>query len=215
MLKTHDSFRSGTGEGGSQGGYTLAEVLATVAILGVLLAIAVVIFLGILEQRRVDAATDQLVSDSRLAHSRATAELTDWRIVLILDRGDESEGPDYYLMRLARPYGEGNAKPEVTTVTPKHFSGNVGLKNVKTKSGYLTDDRSKGYWLSPEESPPEEPTKTLEFNSDGTMSFFKSHSGSICVTADGRPQNRVVTSSATSRVRVQPESSCDTSEAGG
>jgi prepilin-type N-terminal cleavage/methylation domain-containing protein len=38
-------------------GFTLPEVLATIAILGILIAIAVIIFLALLERWRVDAAT--------------------------------------------------------------------------------------------------------------------------------------------------------------
>ena len=52
-------------------GFTLPELLTTIAILGILLAIAVVIWLNIVEARRVDAAANQLASDLRLVHSQA------------------------------------------------------------------------------------------------------------------------------------------------
>ena len=63
-------------------GFTLQEVLTAVAILGILLAIAIIVFLVLLERWRVNAATNQLVADLRLAHASATNQLTDWRVVL-------------------------------------------------------------------------------------------------------------------------------------
>ncbi|WP_119066744.1 pilus assembly FimT family protein [Rubrobacter indicoceani] len=214
------TFGAGPRHEAGEGGYSLAEVLATIVILGVLATIAVVILLGILEQRRVNAATGQFASDLRLAHTRATSELTDWRVVVVLERADKDEGPDYYLMRLARPYGgegtEGQV-PQIGEVVARDFDGNVLGRNVKTAGGYLADDRAKSYWASPGagEVPQDARTRTIEFNSDGTMTFYQSPSGSVCITADGRPRNRVVSLSATSRVRVEADSSCDTSGAGG
>lgn len=64
-------------------GFTLPELLVVIAILGILLAIAIVVWLGLLESRRVEAATNQLKADLRLAHTSATNQLTDWRVVLV------------------------------------------------------------------------------------------------------------------------------------
>ncbi|MBA3617921.1 MAG: prepilin-type N-terminal cleavage/methylation domain-containing protein, partial [Rubrobacteraceae bacterium] len=50
-------------------GFTLPELMTTIAILGILIAIAIIIWLGILERRRVDAAANQLAADMRLAHT--------------------------------------------------------------------------------------------------------------------------------------------------
>ena len=85
-------------------GFTMPELMAAIAILGILIAIAVIIWLGILEQRRVDAATNQLVSDLRLAHNSATNQLTDWRVVLEPEKSDEDEGADYHMVKLKAPY---------------------------------------------------------------------------------------------------------------
>jgi hypothetical protein len=35
------------------------------------------------------------------------------------------------------------------------------------------------------------------------MTFFRNPSGSTCITVDGNPRNRVISVSATSRVRVE------------
>jgi prepilin-type N-terminal cleavage/methylation domain-containing protein len=187
-------------------GFTLTELLATIAILAILIAIAVIIFLALLERWRVDAATKQLVGDLRLAHGSATNELVDWRIVLALDRTEQEGGPDYYLLKLAEPYDSGDPRPTVDKRLPRTFPANVKVTNVITPSGSVVDDQSANYWVPPWDAPPSPPTpqtRTLEFNTDGTMTFFRSPSGSACVTVDGNPKNRVISVSATSQVRVE------------
>jgi prepilin-type N-terminal cleavage/methylation domain-containing protein len=189
-----------------QRGFTLTELIATIVIVGILIAIAVIIFLALLERWRVDAATGQLVGDLRRAHGSATNQLTDWRVVLVLDRAGQEDGPDYYLVRLAEPYDSGDPGPTAPRRLPRTFPGNVKATNVITPAGSVVDDQGANYWVPPWEvtpSPPVPQTRTLEFNTDGTMTFFRSPSGSACVTVDGSPKNRVISISATSRVRVE------------
>jgi prepilin-type N-terminal cleavage/methylation domain-containing protein len=194
-------------------GFTLQELLTTIAIVGILIAIAVIVFLALLERWRVDAATKQLVGDLRRSHGSATNELTDWRVVLALDRAEQEEDPDYYLLRLAEPYDPGDPGTAVTRRFPRTFPGNVKVTNVITPAGSVVDDQGANYWIAPWDAAPSSPvprTRTLEFNTDGTMTFFRSPSGSVCVTVDTDPQNRVISLSATSRVRVEPDSRCNT-----
>jgi prepilin-type N-terminal cleavage/methylation domain-containing protein len=168
-------------------GFTLTELIATIVILGILIAIAVIIFLALLERWRVDAATRQLVGDLRRAHGSATNQLTDWWVVLALDRAEQKEGPNYYLVRLAEPYDPGDPGPVVTRPLPRTFPGNVKVTNVITPAGSVVDDQGANYWVAPSDVPPSPPvpkTRTLEFNTDGTMTFFRSPSGSVCVTVD-------------------------------
>lgn len=192
--------------GEDERGFTLQELLTTIAIVAILITIAVIVFLALLERWRVDAATGQLVGDLRRAHGGATNELTDWRVVLALDRAEREEGPDYYLITLADPYDSGDSTPALTTRSPRTFPGNVKVTNVITPAGSVVDDQGASYWIPPWEaqpSPPVPQTRTLEFNTDGTMTFFRSPSGSVCITVDGNPRNRVISISATSRVRVE------------
>ena len=185
-----------------EGGFTLPELVATIAILGILIVIAVIVLLGILEQRRVDAAARQLVADMRLVHTSAANQLTDWRIVLVPERGGEDEGPDYYLVRLAQTYepsvsGSTPVADPNTPPKPRFFPANV---EVRDHNSALNDAPANPAGLI---LPAPARTRTAEFNSDGTMGFRLGPSGSVCVTSDGDPQRRVIAISATSRVQVK------------
>src|SRR5215218_8690161 len=161
-------------------GFTLQEMLAAVAILIILVVIAVIVFLALLERWRVNAATNQLVADLRLAHASATNQLTDWRVVLVPDQAEPEFGPDYYLVKLANPYEQDDPTPpkvaDDTPPEPRYFPGDVGILNVR---GAL--DSETGWAVAP--SIPGR-TRTLEFNTDGAMVFYQGVSGSTCVTVD-------------------------------
>ena len=179
-------------------GFTLPELLVVIAILGILLAIAIIVWLGLLERWRVDAATNQLKADMRLTHTSATNQLTDWRVVLVPDKGDEDEGPDYYLVKLLAPY-PATSPPVVDPVTPpkpRTFPANVKVMNI---AGTL-DTGAGGWAVSPTVAGQ---TRTLEFNTDGTMRFYGGVSGSTCVTIDSSPANKLTVLAATSRVKMQ------------
>jgi prepilin-type N-terminal cleavage/methylation domain-containing protein len=191
-------------------GFTLPELLTTIVILGILIAIAVILLLGILERRKVDAAANQLAADMRLAHTSATNQLTDWRVVLVPNRGEEGK-PDYYLVKLVAPYtDEYPAKPTAARIIPRTFPANVKVM-VQTKNMSSTgttvpiqDNTSQTYYLSPEPSSAEA-TRTLEFNADGAMTGYGgSPSGTVRVTIDDDPQGRVRYLAATSRIKVLP-----------
>ena len=64
---------------------TLPEILTAVSIMGIILAIGIIVLLALLERWRVEAAADQFAADLRLAHTRATEQLTDWRVVFMPD----------------------------------------------------------------------------------------------------------------------------------
>ncbi len=186
----------------------MPEVLTAIAILGILIAVAVLVWLGILERRWVDAAANQLAADLRLAHTSATNQFTDWRVVLVPDREGEDDGPDYYLIKLNGVYEPNSPKPTVSPETAsisRTFPANVKVMTQETKAKKpIQDDPAGKYYLSPDTSI-SGPTRTLEFNSDGTMTGYGgSPSGTVRVTIDGDPQGQVRYISATSRISVLP-----------
>ena len=66
----------------SERGFTLVEVLVVIILMGIVFAIASSTWFGAIEGRRVDSATNQLASDLRHAHSRATNRLADQTVTL-------------------------------------------------------------------------------------------------------------------------------------
>ena len=185
-------------------GFTLQETLVTVLIMGLLLAIGFIIFLGILERWRVDAAATQVKADLRMAHSSASNQLTDWRVVFVPGRGDESVGPDYYLIKMAGV--DGTAVADGTPIKERYLPANV---EVRDHNSNLNDPTTNPNGLVPG-SPAS--TRTLEVNSDGTLAFRVGPSGTVCVTIDEDPQRRITALAATSRVKIKldyNEAPCD------
>ncbi|QYJ14402.1 Type IV minor pilin PilE [Rubrobacter xylanophilus DSM 9941] len=189
-------MRTGT-HNNAEEGFTLPEIMTAIAIMGILLAIAIIILLGILEQRRVDAAANQLAADLRLAHARATNQLTDWRVVLFPERGEEEAGPDYWLVKLREPYDSGEPTPTVVVSFPRTFPANV---KVRDHNPALKDPSPPETWMAPPSAAGK--TRTLEFNSDGSAWVRYGPNGSVRITIDGDPERRVVFLSATSRIRI-------------
>src|SRR5215204_3879490 len=66
-------------------GFTLIEVLVTIILMGIVFAIASSTWFKVVESRRVDSATNQVVADLRLAHTQATNHLTDSSFVVPAD----------------------------------------------------------------------------------------------------------------------------------
>jgi prepilin-type N-terminal cleavage/methylation domain-containing protein len=75
-------------------GFTLIEVIVTIIVMGIVFAIASSTWFGVVESRRVDSGTNQIAADLRLAHTRATNRLEDWRIEMDADTRDFRLGPD-------------------------------------------------------------------------------------------------------------------------
>lgn len=190
-------------------GFTLPEVLVTIAILGILLAIAIIVWLGLLESRRVDAAANQLASDLRLAHTSAANQLTDWRVVLVPERAEEATGADYYLIKLNEPYDPGDPKPTLSpgaSSIPRTLPDNVKIMAQTNAAGTpIIDNAAQAYYLYPPGAGVGLATRTLEFNSNGAMTGYGgSPSGTVRVTIDDEPRRLVRYISATSRIKLLP-----------
>lgn len=164
-------------------GYTLQEVLATLAIVGVLVTIAVVILFALLERWRVNAAIEQLAADMQLAHTRATNGLTDWRLVMT------TGSPDYSLVRYRTPYRSGSLPAAVQTLDRSLPRGTMLYSS--TASAAATGPGGTRLFV--------------EFNSDGTIYVPSGPNGNIVVASDDTdPRRKLTYFSATSRIRVDP-----------
>lgn len=61
-------------------GFTLAEVLTTIVVMGTLFGIASASWFSILEGRAVDSTANQVAADIRLSHSGAANQLTEYLV---------------------------------------------------------------------------------------------------------------------------------------
>lgn len=167
-------------------GYTLQEVLATVAILGILLAIAAIVFFALLERWRVNAAVEQLAADMRLAHAKATNQLTDWRLVAA------TGSPDYSLVRLQAPYDEdAEAVPPVVETVDRSLPRGTMIFSSTASAAAAGPDGGASFFV--------------EFNPDGTIHVVSGPNGNVVVSSEDRdPRRKLTYLSATSRVKVDP-----------
>lgn len=131
----------------NESGFTLPELMIVIVLMGIVLAIASASWFGVVESRAVDAATNQLASDLRLAHTRATNQLVDWAVVSDpASAGAGAVAPagnDYYLVRIrptiaaedviGRDLGEDN-RAQIATSTP------IALRFKPDGSVRATDD---------------------------------------------------------------------------
>jgi prepilin-type N-terminal cleavage/methylation domain-containing protein len=181
-----NALRAKTRDVRDERGYTLQEVLTTVAIIGILVAVAVIVLLALLERWRVNAAIEQLAADMRLAHTRASNGLTDWRLVMT------AGSRDYSLIELQAPYKDGSkfVPAAVETVERSLPRGTMLFSST----------------ASPAATGPESGTRFfIEFNSDGTSYVVSGPNGNVVVSSDDTdPRRKLTYFSATSRIRVDP-----------
>jgi prepilin-type N-terminal cleavage/methylation domain-containing protein len=192
-------------------GYTLPEVLTAVAIVSIILAIGIIVLLALLERWRVEAAADQFAADLRLAHTRATEQLTDWRVVFMDDGTPLSRcsSMDYCMVKLNAPYGSGDPTPTLddeTRPVRRELPERTKIKEVTFDPDCSHGDPnavvSPSYCGSG--STQTGATRTLEFNSNGTVRTLRpGQSGTVVISSeDGSPTCPVVFNAATSRIRI-------------
>ena len=189
-------------------GYTLPEVLTAVTIAGVLAAISVIVLLALLERWRVEAAADQFAADMRLAHTGATQQLTDWCVVLMHDGAPLAgcSGAAYCLVKLKSAYDAGDGSPALdpdSPPAPRELPAGTKIKEVTFDADCSGGDPDAAV---PPSSCGPEPTRTIEFNSNGTVRTLRpGTSGTVRVSSDdGSPSCGLVFQAATARIRVGP-----------
>ena len=192
-------------------GYTLPEVLTAVAIMSTILAIGIIILLALLERWRVEAAADQFAADLRLAHTRATEQLTDWRVVFMPDGTPlgHCSSVDYCMVKLKVPYGSGDPTPTLDeSVRPdaRQLPDRTKIKEVTFDPDCSHGDQNAA--IPPSNcgsgGAQDGATRTLEFNSNGTVRTLRpGQSGTVVISSeDGSPVCPVVFNAPTSRIRI-------------
>src|SRR5215203_2622714 len=136
-------------------GFTLLEVLITIVIMGIVLAIATSSWFGVVESRRVDSATNQVVVDLRMAHTQATNRLLD--TTFVVDAGDSSTyeiGPDGDLETRTLPGDDqGTPKTKILPATDITITFHSDGRADIDPAGNITVAATDG-----------EPTHTIEIN---------------------------------------------------
>ena len=156
-------------------GFTLMEVMITILIMGIVFAIASSTWFGVVESRRVDSATNQMVSELHLAHTRATNRLENWQVDP-RPPGNPSPTPtnDYRIGPCADPC----AAP---------LPDSVPLSSLEEGSGF----------------PPGMSGAGVVFRPNGEAETFGLAGSSIQVAADdGSPCHEIEVNVATSRIKV-------------
>jgi prepilin-type N-terminal cleavage/methylation domain-containing protein len=194
-----------------EGGYTLPEVLTAVAIMSIILVIGVIVLLALLERWRVEAAADQFAADLWLAHTRATEQLTDWRVVF-MDDGTPLDGcssADYCMVKLNFPYGAGDPAPALYgSIRPavRELPDGTRIKEVTFDPDCSHGDRNAAIPPSycGSDGAGDRATRTLEFNPNGTVRTLRpGQSGTVVISSDdGSPVCPVVFNAPTSRIRI-------------
>lgn len=118
-------------------GFTLAEVLVAIVVMGILFAIATSSWFELAESRRVDSATNQVVADLRLAHTQATNRLVDSSFVVASPNSSTYQiGPAGDLETRTLPGGDqGTPLTKITAATTIVFKPNgeaqvTGASNI-------------------------------------------------------------------------------------
>lgn len=170
-LKPHGFWRS-------EQGFTLPEVLIVIVLMGIVFAIASSTWFGVAESRQVDSAANQLASDLRLAHTRATNQLSDWRVVMYLGRGDEGQGIDYKLVRVGDGFTVNRFLPENSLVLSSEINDVGGSRTLRLRSNGAAEAEGG----------------STDADSDGQIR--------IAVSVDGDPSRSLTVVPATSRIKV-------------
>lgn len=154
-------------------GFTLPEVLITIALLGILVAIAVPTWWSVVEGRQVDSATTQFASDLRLAHTRAANQLNNWEVRYTIGSSTYQLVPDGGTA-ITRTL------PDNAVVFSSEISDGSGNAVIK---------------FTPDGSAAAEPAATFsDADVDGEMDLE--------ISKDGNPESNVAIIQSTSRVKL-------------
>jgi prepilin-type N-terminal cleavage/methylation domain-containing protein len=159
-------------------GFTLMEMMTTILIMGIVFAIASTTWFDLIENRRVEGATNQMVSELRRAHSSATNRLENWQVDPIVNTDDYRIGPCDPCAAPLKP-----DSPSTQNRSLEQEEGEEGVERTLFK-------------------PPESVTRVV-FEPNGDAEIIGSGNERIKVAAaDGAPCHEIDINESTSRIRV-------------
>lgn len=165
----------------SESGFTLPEVMMTIIVMGIVFAIASSTWFRIIESRTVDSAANQVAADLRLAHTRATNELADWRVQIFTGRRDPAQ-VDYMVKGPSVDLTFNRSLPDDSMITSSGTELNVdgGSRTIRFRPNGSAEAVG-GFG---------------DVDRDGEVG--------ITVSVDGEPSRKLTVVPTTSRVKVVP-----------
>jgi prepilin-type N-terminal cleavage/methylation domain-containing protein len=164
----------------SEQGFSILEVAIVITVMTIVLAIASSTWFDAVESRRVDSATNQVVSDLHLAHTTATNRLANHEVRLTANSNTYQIGPT----------------PDDDPDTPDQFE----TRTLVGMEGLDPDEDTEGTIGTPVS----DTTLTIVFEPDGSASATPAESP-ICFqvqSADGAPFNTIEINTTTSMIEV-------------
>jgi prepilin-type N-terminal cleavage/methylation domain-containing protein len=198
---------------GSERGFTLPEVMVTIAIMGILAVIAIPTWWGLTDGRRVDSAANQLVADMRLSNTTATNRLASSYLIFNATGGTVACGgrqADYCLLR---PTSSG-LQAQARDLPDDDNAASPPKRLLKITSSNMTVDPT-GLSIPGVVGGV---TSTVEFKSDGsvrvlggavvapmvTVRTYGDSAGALqtCAASHAKPCHDIQITATTSRVKV-------------
>lgn len=180
-------------------GFTLPELSIIMAIMGILAAIAVPTWLGTVDSRAVDSASNQVASELRLAHTTATNRLGPARLVFrVTPAGAAGEN---------RVDCNGSGTPggvaDYCLIKPTTTGSEILERDLPAQARFVSYDKGADPTGVPFPGVASV-TRTIRFDASGTATALGGAGDptiKIGAANGGNPEQNVIVSTTTSEVR--------------
>lgn len=185
-------------------GFTLPEIMVTIAIMGILFAISIASWQNLAESREVDSAANQFAADLRQAHSSAANRLG--TAYIIFNRRDRTTAGGARVT-----CGSGGTPPsaDYCLVEPRltggpQFTPRSLPDRVRISSPNILDDPAAGVGVTLPPGVVPGTTSTIEFGTSGSATARNPVTDPTVriSAADNTPGRNLIVNTQTSRVRI-------------